>query len=55
MGELQVYLQYPLTYESIALFAFKEFENAVRKAISSVTFDRDIVVSLFETNIRVLG
>ena len=34
---------------------FDEFEDAVRKVIRDVTFDRDIVVSVFETNIRVLG
>ena len=32
-----------------------EFEKAVRLVISTVTFDSDIVVSVFETNIRVLG
>jgi mannosidase alpha-like ER degradation enhancer 3 len=34
---------------------FEEFEEAVRKVIRDVTFDRDIVVSVFETNIRMLG
>lgn len=32
-----------------------EFEDAVRKAVSDVRFDNDVVVSVFETNIRVLG
>uniref|UniRef100_A0A674NXT1 alpha-1,2-Mannosidase n=1 Tax=Takifugu rubripes TaxID=31033 RepID=A0A674NXT1_TAKRU len=32
-----------------------EFEAAVRKVLSDVTLDNDIVVSVFETNIRVLG
>lgn len=33
----------------------KEFEEAVRKVIKDVNLDNDIVVSVFETNIRVLG
>lgn len=32
-----------------------EFERAVALVIRDVTFDSDIVVSVFETNIRVLG
>lgn len=32
-----------------------EFEDAVRKAMSDVRLDNDVVVSVFETNIRVLG
>ncbi|XP_030640038.1 ER degradation-enhancing alpha-mannosidase-like protein 3 isoform X2 [Chanos chanos] len=32
-----------------------EFEAAVRKVLSDVRLDNDIVVSVFETNIRVLG
>lgn len=32
-----------------------EFEEAVRKAVSDVRLDNDVVVSVFETNIRVLG
>lgn len=32
-----------------------EFEDAVRKAVRDVRFDNDVVVSVFETNIRVLG
>lgn len=32
-----------------------EFEEAVKKTISDVRLDNDIVVSVFETNIRVLG
>lgn len=34
---------------------FDEFEDAVERVIHDVTFDTDIVVSVFETNIRVLG
>ena len=33
----------------------EEFEKAVRLITEDVTFDTDIVVSVFETNIRVLG
>lgn len=32
-----------------------EFEAAVRRVLSDVRLDNDIVVSVFETNIRVLG
>lgn len=32
-----------------------EFEEAVKKAVSDVRLDNDVVVSVFETNIRVLG
>uniref|UniRef100_A0A914RT31 alpha-1,2-Mannosidase n=1 Tax=Parascaris equorum TaxID=6256 RepID=A0A914RT31_PAREQ len=32
-----------------------EFERAVRLVVSNVRFDSDFVVSVFETNIRVLG
>lgn len=31
------------------------FESAVQKVITTVTFDSDIVVSVFETNIRIIG
>ena len=33
----------------------EEFDRAVKLVIQDVTFDSDIVVSVFETNIRVLG
>jgi len=33
----------------------EKFENAVRLVIRDVSFDNDVVVSVFETNIRVLG
>ena len=33
----------------------EEFEKAVKLVIQDVTFDSDVVVSVFETNIRVLG
>lgn len=32
-----------------------EFERAVRLVVSNVRFDSDFVVSVFETNIRMLG
>lgn len=32
-----------------------EFEEAVRKVLKDVRLDNDVVVSVFETNIRVLG
>lgn len=32
-----------------------EFEHAVKLIINDVTFDNDVVVSVFETNIRVVG
>ncbi|CAF2956774.1 unnamed protein product [Rotaria sp. Silwood2] len=34
---------------------FDEFERAVRQVIQHVSFDRDVVVSVFETNIRMIG
>lgn len=33
----------------------EEFEHAIKLIIKDVTFDNDVVVSVFETNIRVLG
>jgi len=33
----------------------EEFEHAVKLVLSDVTFDSDVIVSVFETNIRVLG
>lgn len=39
----------------VVLGDFDEFERAVKLVIKGVTFDTDIVVSVFETNIRVLG
>lgn len=32
-----------------------EFDDAVKKAVRDVRLDNDVVVSVFETNIRVLG
>ncbi|XP_044751179.1 ER degradation-enhancing alpha-mannosidase-like protein 3 [Coccinella septempunctata] len=39
----------------VLLGDLSEFERAVKLVISDVSFDNDIVVSVFETNIRVLG
>ncbi|XP_078082745.1 ER degradation-enhancing alpha-mannosidase-like protein 3 isoform X2 [Mustelus asterias] len=39
----------------VVLNKLDEFEDAVRKVILNVQFNNDIVVSVFETNIRVLG
>ncbi|XP_043472173.1 ER degradation-enhancing alpha-mannosidase-like protein 3 isoform X2 [Leptopilina heterotoma] len=39
----------------VVLGDFEEFENAVKLVIKDVTFDTDVIVSLFETNIRMLG
>lgn len=34
---------------------FDEFEHAVKLVIDNVSFDSDIIVSVFETNIRMVG
>lgn len=34
---------------------YSEFDDAAFRIVSDVSFDRDIVVSVFETNIRVVG
>ncbi|XP_040215738.1 ER degradation-enhancing alpha-mannosidase-like protein 3 isoform X2 [Rana temporaria] len=39
----------------VVLNKTQDFEDAVRKVIHDVNLDNDIVVSVFETNIRVLG
>lgn len=39
----------------VVLNKLDEFENAVKKAVNDVRLDNDVVVSVFETNIRVLG
>ena len=33
----------------------EEFEHAVKLVVRDVNFDTDVIVSLFETNIRMLG
>ncbi|XP_037037470.1 ER degradation-enhancing alpha-mannosidase-like protein 3 [Bradysia coprophila] len=39
----------------VLLNDFEEFEHAVKLVIENVRFDSDIVVSVFETNIRMIG
>ncbi|XP_030391136.1 ER degradation-enhancing alpha-mannosidase-like protein 3 isoform X5 [Gopherus evgoodei] len=39
----------------VVLNKLDEFEDAVRKVVLGVRLDNDVVVSVFETNIRVLG
>ncbi|XP_054713818.1 ER degradation-enhancing alpha-mannosidase-like protein 3 [Uloborus diversus] len=39
----------------VVLGDFDEFEHAVKRVIKDVSFDNDVVVSVFETNIRMLG
>lgn len=44
------------TLDSLAVLGdLEEFEHAVKLIIKDVSFDNDVVVSVFETNIRVLG
>lgn len=39
----------------VVLGDLPEFDRAVSKVVKDVTFDRDVVVSVFEINIRALG
>lgn len=34
---------------------YDEFENAVNLIVNDVKFDSDLVISVFETNIRMVG
>lgn len=44
------------TLDTLVLLGdFDEFERASRMVIDTVQFDSDIVVSVFETNIRMVG
>ncbi|KAF6776193.1 hypothetical protein AHF37_04001 [Paragonimus kellicotti] len=44
------------TLDTLFLFnELDEFEHAVRAVVDSVSFDSDIEVSVFETNIRIIG
>lgn len=44
------------TVDTLAVLGdLEEFEHAVKLIVQDVSFDHDIVVSVFETNIRVLG
>lgn len=39
----------------VILGDLEEFEHAVKLVINQVQFDSDIIVSVFETNIRMVG
>lgn len=39
----------------VVLGDLEEFESAVKLVIKDVKFDNDIIVSVFETNIRMIG
>lgn len=39
----------------VILGDLEEFEHAIKLVIKDVSFHNDIVVSVFETNIRILG
>lgn len=39
----------------VVLGDLPEFDRAVSRVVTDVSFDRDVVVSVFEINIRVLG
>ena len=39
----------------VILGDLEEFEHAVKLILKDVQFDSDIIVSVFETNIRMLG
>ncbi|XP_023335084.1 ER degradation-enhancing alpha-mannosidase-like protein 3 [Eurytemora carolleeae] len=39
----------------VVLGRIEEFEDAVLKVVETVRFDTDVVVSVFETNIRIVG
>lgn len=39
----------------VILGDFSEFEDAIKLIIKDVSFDTDLIVSVFETNIRMLG
>lgn len=46
----------PLSFHSLKVLGqVDEFNSAIKAVVRDVIFDRDIVVSVFETNIRVLG
>lgn len=44
------------TLDTLAILGdLEEFESAIKLVVKDVSFDQDIIVSVFETNIRVLG
>lgn len=56
----QLYFSFSLTLIDtldtlVVLGDLEEFDHAVKLIVKDVSFDNDVVVSVFETNIRVLG
>lgn len=44
------------TLDTLAIIGdYNEFERACKLVIDNVSFDNDIIVSVFETNIRMIG
>lgn len=44
------------TLDTLAIIGnYSEFERATKLVIDNVSFDNDIIVSVFETNIRMVG
>jgi len=44
------------TLDTLAVLGdVSEFEHAIRLVLRDVSFDHDVVVSVFEVNIRMLG
>lgn len=44
------------TLDTLAIIGdYDEFERAIKLIIENVKFDNDIIVSVFETNIRMVG
>lgn len=44
------------TLDTLVLLGdFKEFERGVKLVVEDVSFDNNIIVSVFETNIRMIG
>lgn len=44
------------TLDTLAIIGdYDEFEHAIKLVVDNVKFDNDIIVSVFETNIRMVG
>lgn len=44
------------TLDTLAIIGdYDEFEHAIKLVVDNVKFDSDIIVSVFETNIRMVG
>ena len=52
---LLLWVMQRLHHSSKVIGAVDEFNAAIRVVIRDVSFDNDVIVSVFETNIRVLG